>query len=752
MAGFGFDLLFQEIKTSGWRKFLQPAFGVVAMGFFILAGVLIFLCSRHDQVTAFFQSLSGTYSVQYFEHFSTFCKGSWVDGFPYAIRVAYDPMLLILRLAGAAGVAVGAGIFFILLFLKRTSCFRQVVVCGLLSLCLIDIFGYKLTELRIRTLALSVSQARLFDFQKAPYPHRRSLLSSQEAPRSVLLREVAASYPLRKWILNSFLFNDTAGSIFFTGYWLSPFDRFLRAAWGQTLGERSSKYKGVFEGPNSFKFPLGKISVRKMAGIDEDKIQFFENAYQVTDEDLAMIFRQEDFSGDLLFVSKEGKSAELEGVIPWSQGKSLSLSERKLCPYQVKRFDANHLDIEVVCPSDKGLWLFYADVWHPFWQATVNGKRVAVLRADLAYKAIFLEPGKNIVRFYFGSKEIVLYQLLFCFLAAWFIVFLLKRTTALFFCSRVLGKEIKMDCKIFGMFFLVALLIVLGVDRKMDGHLSRPRTKDLLTYLNKFAGGDTLYRQKEFVRGQELYEKMAYISPRKALVLANYAFCSFYAQDISKAFEFYQKALSQDEEVYTFVYDLGLMALETRRYQEALSFFEQSLPLAILNREYYKMRITQIEKDDEEPETLYNEFVTLGREADKDIEFLYILQADGQKYFKNFSAMMKVCIEGLTQYPQSQALLFRLGLAQMAFRQFDAARVSFSRVAEKDSSYRYDKISRLRKICDMAGGGPQDAVAREELEQDAARWGDDPQGKLPKLHFYGQKAPFFLFHYTVGGI
>ena len=45
--------------------------------------------------------------------------------------------------------------------------------------------------------------------------------------------------------------------------------------------------------------------------------------------------------------------------------------------------------------------MLYADAWHPGWEATVNGRRVPVRRGNLAYKAVQLEAGENVVRFRF---------------------------------------------------------------------------------------------------------------------------------------------------------------------------------------------------------------------------------------------------------------------------------------------------------------------------------------------------------------
>ena len=43
---------------------------------------------------------------------------------------------------------------------------------------------------------------------------------------------------------------------------------------------------------------------------------------------------------------------------------------------------------------------------HPFWHATVNGNDVPVSKANLAYKAVPLTAGENIVHFRFHSAPI----------------------------------------------------------------------------------------------------------------------------------------------------------------------------------------------------------------------------------------------------------------------------------------------------------------------------------------------------------
>ena len=89
--------------------------------------------------------------------------------------------------------------------------------------------------------------------------------------------------------------------------------------------------------------------------------------------------------------------------------------------HEVEKFDANNLVVRATNPGPSPAWMSYADVWHPSWQATVNGKPVPVHRANVAYKAIRLEPGANVAHFRFGSRWFAWVTLLFAINAAFWI-------------------------------------------------------------------------------------------------------------------------------------------------------------------------------------------------------------------------------------------------------------------------------------------------------------------------------------------
>jgi len=52
-------------------------------------------------------------------------------------------------------------------------------------------------------------------------------------------------------------------------------------------------------------------------------------------------------------------------------------------------------------------YLVLADTWYPGWQATVDGKPVGILRANYAFRAVWLEAGEHIVEFTYRPRMVV---------------------------------------------------------------------------------------------------------------------------------------------------------------------------------------------------------------------------------------------------------------------------------------------------------------------------------------------------------
>jgi hypothetical protein len=89
-----------------------------------------------------------------------------------------------------------------------------------------------------------------------------------------------------------------------------------------------------------------------------------------------------------------------------------SFSKPKTIPYEVTSFDQSHLSLKVEGSSkEKFSWLYYADSWHPFWKAYVNGKEEPIILAREAFKAVKIPPGNSVIDFVFYSKWNVIFIL-----------------------------------------------------------------------------------------------------------------------------------------------------------------------------------------------------------------------------------------------------------------------------------------------------------------------------------------------------
>ena len=72
---------------------------------------------------------------------------------------------------------------------------------------------------------------------------------------------------------------------------------------------------------------------------------------------------------------------------------------------------------EIEVDSARGGFLVVLDNWHPAWRASIDGVSTPVLRADVAFRAVRVPPGRHVARFWFESQA-------FCWgsrlsLAAW---------------------------------------------------------------------------------------------------------------------------------------------------------------------------------------------------------------------------------------------------------------------------------------------------------------------------------------------
>jgi hypothetical protein len=108
----------------------------------------------------------------------------------------------------------------------------------------------------------------------------------------------------------------------------------------------------------------------------------------------------------------------------------------------VTAFSANRVEVEAEVVDPRGAWLVYADGYHRGWRAAVNGRPATIAKAYLAFKAVWLPPGKSTVRlaFWDGLTSALMYLL-----AAWSVLVVVL--LALWFVKLALGPPVTIEAK-----------------------------------------------------------------------------------------------------------------------------------------------------------------------------------------------------------------------------------------------------------------------------------------------------------------
>ncbi len=205
------------------------------------------------------------------------------------------------------------------------------------------------------------------------------------------------------WTNHVFLFTDEAGSSFRMDSWLRPLDQLMRMNWDVAIDSKATLPTWVDLG--RLEFPAKHAGTANIAGVAADKLRFFTQAYAVASAaDLVPLMTDDSYRGNLLLVLPADTPNGAASPQPWTSQRPLGADESRRFRHELLRFDANTVAVRVVNSEAATAWMSYADVWHPSWRATVNGRPVPVYRANMAYKAVPLEPGENLVEFRFGSR------------------------------------------------------------------------------------------------------------------------------------------------------------------------------------------------------------------------------------------------------------------------------------------------------------------------------------------------------------
>jgi hypothetical protein len=267
---------------------------------------------------------------------------------------------------------------------------------------LVDVTAYGVLEMRARTVALTRSEAPLFDLAAVPYVAQRIDVPEaapsmrREMLRRVWRREIGTPY----WTENLLWHIDSYRSPRESIYWSAALDVLLQTV--STGGRRT---------PEQSLPPPGSVPVPIVAGLAAPKARVMARAVDCPALPVAaQLLTSPGYRGQVALISESagessGPSASHEvlpcdskALPPEADGAGLAGTARAVS------FSANRVEFEVTNDSPKPAVLTYADAWDAHWSAGVNGTVAPVLRSDLAYKAVVVPPGKSRVVFEYRDR------------------------------------------------------------------------------------------------------------------------------------------------------------------------------------------------------------------------------------------------------------------------------------------------------------------------------------------------------------
>jgi hypothetical protein len=391
LAGYGFEFFVKRIFAADEHTQLKNTMTILAC---LLLGLAVFLftLSRDyplaEKVIASITEKS-TYRIDEEQKMRIFISG---------LTQFYDKEKLPEQIIRVAGVALMTSLALLVLVNITSRRVASFLLFLLILIHLVDLFYYKSFQLQEKSIALNEPLTLVTRFQNMPFYIRREPLLRFNTLRDQILLNLR--FHPHYWSTYAFLFKDEIGHSLRTDHWLRPLNHYMKTYWDQPIGNESESPKGLSRF-SSLEFPLAHPASAKIAGLAEDKIQFFKKAYDVSNEQsISDLMKDPRYTGDILFLSSRSKS-DRAPVLIWSKDSLVSENSRMHLAYTVERYDSNNLVLTVNNPESTPIWLQYSDVWDPLWKVQIDNSPAPVYKANLAYKAVELKPGTHQIHFFY---------------------------------------------------------------------------------------------------------------------------------------------------------------------------------------------------------------------------------------------------------------------------------------------------------------------------------------------------------------
>jgi len=409
-------------------------------------------------------------------------------------------------------------------------------------------------------------------------------------------------------------------------------------------------------------------------------------------------------------------------------------------------FDINFIKLKTNFNSQK--FLVYNDNFYTGWQAFINGKKVDLYRANIAFKGLWVPPGENIVTLRFGSPwqyafKFLLLGIFYSFCVYFFILWVRE--------YRV-NKNLKEDQKynledggrldqqqieplmekspLFSLFkflkwafsrglvlYFIMYLLSQGTINKekfetgiMVRTLNRliPSVSYLVNIGENREEPDRIKLEKYI----EYYKKVIHFNPLMADAQGLLGFCYYHSGEYKKAVTSYKKAIEINPHFFWFYYNLGVIHFKNGHYVKAV----ESLQKAAKTKLRITLAFIRMSKNIYKP-IIKENFILNGPSS---IEQLtvgyrdgYILQILSRYSLKNYEEVLrlsKVALESHFSY--KEFFYYYAGRSAFELKNFSEAINFFELAIQVDPNYA--DANHYLDLVSRAGGKQKAAMTVRE--------------------------------------
>lgn len=153
------------------------------------------------------------------------------------------------------------------------------------------------------------------------------------------------------------------------------------------------------------------LLIRKSFGCESQKLRIITDPIVTNSIEEARSFIKQSSNFDRIIIINKTNSKMDQSVIENNQ-----IIDSESQDIIVRKFTANSIEVEAHVTTKKQSYLVYSDNIHPGWTARNNGKHVPIFQSNLAFKAVPLQKGLNIIQFTYsnGIQTMILIAFIVC--------------------------------------------------------------------------------------------------------------------------------------------------------------------------------------------------------------------------------------------------------------------------------------------------------------------------------------------------